>query len=120
VSAPSFLVDECLPADVTLAIRQQGLDVTDIFERGCRGLDDPAVWALAASENRILVTRDLDFPLRNVLPRPPGLVLIRAFDDTTAPQLGALVATLLAAATPAALFGHITVVSPGRYRQRAW
>jgi hypothetical protein len=60
VSAPAFLVDECLPIDVTLAIRQHDLDVTDLFERGCRGLDDPEVWALAASENRILVTRDLD------------------------------------------------------------
>jgi hypothetical protein len=56
VSAPAFLVDECLPVDVTLAIRQHGLDVTDTFERGRRGIDDGAVWALAASENRILVT----------------------------------------------------------------
>lgn len=106
MNAPAFFVDECLPADVTLAIRQHGLDVTDIFERGRRGIDDGAVWALAASENRILVTRDLDFPLRNRLPNPPGLVLLRVPDGATA--------------NPSALLGHITVVLPGRYRQRAW
>ena len=120
MSEPAFLVDECLPLDVTLAIRQRGLDATDLVERGLRGLADGGVWALAANEGRILITRDLDFPLRDVLPRPPGLVLLRPPDATTAPQLGALVDTLLITVTPSALLGHITVVGPGRYRQRAW
>jgi hypothetical protein len=47
---PAVLVDECLPFDVTLAFRQRGFDVTDIFERGLRGLDDLGVWALSAGE----------------------------------------------------------------------
>ena len=98
MTLPAFLVDECLPAEVTLA----------------------EVWALAAAENRVLVTRDLDFPLRDVLPRPAGLVLLRAPENSTAHQLGALVAALVDTILPAGLVGNITVVSPGRYRQRAW
>ncbi len=64
MSEPSFLVDECLPAEVTRAFRGRGLDVVDLVERGLRGISDDAVWALAGKEGRILVTRDLDFPLR--------------------------------------------------------
>jgi predicted nuclease of predicted toxin-antitoxin system len=120
VSAATFLVDECLPIDVTLALRKRGFDASDLVERGSRGLDDHAVWALAAAESRILVTRDLDFPLRGVVPRPPGLVLLRAPDDTAAPQLGALATALLDKVVASELVGRITVVSPGRYRQRAW
>ena len=117
---PSFLVDECLPSEVTQALREFALDVTDLFERGARGLGDEEVWALAAAEGRILVTRDLDFPLRVHGPRPAGLVLVRAPDDATAPMLGALVRSLLMAVRPATTVGTITVVSPGRYRQRPW
>ena len=120
MTLPAFLVDECLPVEVTLALRQHGLDATDIVERALRGIDDLAVWGLAAAEDRILVTRDLDFPLRDVLPRPAGLILLRASEATTAPQLGALVAALVDTIAPADLVGHITVVSPGHYRQRAW
>ncbi|MFL5277414.1 MAG: DUF5615 family PIN-like protein [Myxococcales bacterium] len=117
---PAFLVDECLPVEVTRAIRDRGLDAADIIERNLRGLADAAVWALAAAEDRILVTRDLDFPLRDVLPRPPGLVLIRSSSDSTADQLGGLAARLLESLASSELVGRITVVSPGRYRQRVW
>lgn len=74
MSDPAFLIDECLPFEVTLAFRR-------------RGLKDDAVWTLAATERRILVTRDLDFPLQGMTMRPLGLVLLRAPDDATAPQL---------------------------------
>ncbi len=120
MTAPSFLVDECPPADVTFVIRESGFDVTDLVERGKRGTDDRAVWALAAAEGRILVTRDLDFPLRDVLPRPAGLVLLRSPDDATAIQLSSLMATLLGSLPLPELIGRITVVSRGRYRQRTF
>ena len=120
MSGPSFLVDECLPLDVTLALRSFGLDATDIVERGLRGIVDERVWALAAAEGRVLVTRDLDFPLRIAGPRPAGLVLLRAPDNSTAPQLGALVKSLFEQLPVEAAVGHIIVLSPGRYRRRAW
>jgi hypothetical protein len=49
MSEPRFLVDECLPFDVALALRERGIDVCDLFERRLRGLKDEEVWALAAS-----------------------------------------------------------------------
>ena len=50
MTLPAFLVDECLPVEVTLALRQHGLDATDIVERALRGIDDLAVWGLAAAQ----------------------------------------------------------------------
>lgn len=120
MSAPRFLIDECLPLDVTLAFRARELEVVDIVERGMRGLSDEAVWALAVGEGRILVTRDLDFPLRTSGQRPPGLILLRAPPNATAPELGALASSLLSTTSASSFLGHITVVSPGRYRTRPW
>jgi predicted nuclease of predicted toxin-antitoxin system len=120
VSGPSFLVDECLPFEVTQALRGRGFDTTDVFERGIRGVDDTAVWALAAAENRVLVTRDLDFPLRLPGPRPSGLLLLSAPNEMTASQLAALIEVFLDAVDAGAIVGHIVVLSPGRYRRRAW
>jgi predicted nuclease of predicted toxin-antitoxin system len=117
VKSPSFLVDECLPAEVVLVLQQRGFDASELPERG---MDDRVVWSLAATEGRILVTRDLDFPLRNATPRPAGLLLLRPPDDATAARIGALVSTLLDAVDAPDLSGQITVVSPGRYRQRKW
>jgi predicted nuclease of predicted toxin-antitoxin system len=120
VSSHSFLVDECLPFDVTQALRNRGFDATDVVERGLRGLSDEGVWALAAAEGRILVTRDLDFPLRIPGTRPPGLVLVRAPNESTAVQLAALVDSLFDAVEPDGVSGHLVVLSPGRYRRRPW
>ena len=58
-----FLVDENLPAAVAEALRAEGHDAFALVESAHRGEDDGAVWALAARERPILVTRDLDFPL---------------------------------------------------------
>ncbi|MBI2894161.1 MAG: DUF5615 family PIN-like protein [Deltaproteobacteria bacterium] len=118
--APLFFVDECLPFEVTLALRARGYDASDPVERELRGLADVAVWALAAAEQRVLVTRDKDFPLQVVGPRPAGLVLVRAPDHFTAAELGDLVDALLGVVAGECFIGRITVVSPGRFRQRQW
>ena len=116
----AFLVDECLPVNVTDALRTRGFDATDIVERQLRGIPDDQVWALAATEGRVLVTRDLDFPLRIPGARPAGLVLIRAPDTTTAAQLGEMVSSLFEQLPSEGVVGHIIVLSPGRYRRRPW
>lgn len=120
MTSPAFLVDECLPLEITQALRARGFDTTDVFERGIRGADDTVVWTLAATEGRILVTRDLDFPLRVPGARPLGLLLLRAPNETTGPQLAALIHVFLDSVDATDVVGHIVVLSPGRYRRRAW
>lgn len=118
--APSFYVDECLPFEVTLALRRRGCEVSDPVERGLRGLADIAVWSLVASEHSVFVTRDKDFPLQVGGPRPAGLVLVRAPDRFTATEIGELIDALLVAVPAEDLVGRITVLSPGRFRHRRW
>ncbi|MBS1492186.1 MAG: DUF5615 family PIN-like protein [Bacteroidetes bacterium] len=56
-----FLIDENLPSDFTLYLRNQKLDVKDIKEENLFGINDVEVLKLSRDENRILVTQDKDF-----------------------------------------------------------
>ena len=58
-----FLLDENAPKDAAVALRNEGHDVVWIPETSLRAATDEAIWLLAAQEERVLVTSDLDFPL---------------------------------------------------------
>ncbi len=110
-----FLLDENIPEDAVVALRNEGHDVVWIPETTLRGVSDEVIWDLAARQERVLVTEDLDFPLAG--PRPPGLVLLRGFDRISSAMLAALLLDGLRAAAEQ-LPDHILVISPGRFRLR--
>ena len=114
-----FLVDENLPADVADVLRRGDHDVLHVSESHYRGASDQELWRLAASESRIVVTRDLDFPLPDV-PRPPGLVLVRVPGTFTRSQIADIVTEFVDSEAFGEIDGAITVVSPGRVRRRAF
>lgn len=55
-----WLADECVPASLVAFLPADGHDVFYVAEAAA-GLNDTDVIALAARENRILVTDDKDF-----------------------------------------------------------
>jgi predicted nuclease of predicted toxin-antitoxin system len=57
-----FLVDENLPGAVAELLRADGHDVLAVAPSAFRSADDTELWALAARERRVVVTRDLGFP----------------------------------------------------------
>jgi predicted nuclease of predicted toxin-antitoxin system len=61
-----FLVDENLPAAVATMLRALGHDVLDVAASTYRSAPDARIWQIAIDELRVLVTRDLDFPLPRV------------------------------------------------------
>ena len=63
-------LDENLPADLAIRLRQAGHDVVDVVEEGLGGEDDPPVLQAASHEGRILMTFDLDFA--DIRHYPPG------------------------------------------------
>ena len=77
-----FLVDENLPIEVADILRRGDHDVLHVSQSGHRGASDQQLWRLAADEGRIIVTRDLDFPLPGTQ-RPPGLILVRVPNTST-------------------------------------
>lgn len=113
-----FLLDENLPRRLAEVLRDQGHDVVAVSDSPLRGSADLFIWQEAAQQGRILITRDLDFPLPAVRPMPPGLVLIRAPDTYTADDLARLLLDLLNDRDLQELLGRITVVTPGRVRSR--
>ena len=113
-----WLVDENLPSCLVVALRAQGDDVLDVAASQHRGKPDGDLWALAADQSRIVVTRDLGFLTGARGNGPPGIVLVRVPDNWRADSIGALVSASLAELTEDALDGYITVIEPGGLRQR--
>ena len=112
-----FLVDENLPADVADILRRDGHDVLHVSQSNHRGASDQELWKLAADEGRIVVTRDLDFPLPKD-PRPPGLILFRIPDTFRRSQIRDIVTEFANSDAFGQVEGAISVVSPGRVRSR--
>ena len=113
----SFLIDECLPVDVAHAFSEVGYEVLYPDSSSRRGMSDDEVWQLAASEHRVLVTRDLDFPLL-YQPRPLGLIIVRVPSWYRRSQIE-VVREFIAASDLSQTVGHITVIRPSqlaRYR----
>ena len=110
-----FLVDENLPVELARVLVDRGHDVTYVPDSSLRASPDTELWSVAASEERILVTKDLDFPL-NIRPEPPGLVIVRVPPRWNRLQIARLFADRMPDEDQ--LAGRITVISPAGVRSR--
>lgn len=108
-----FLVDENLPKEVAEALESTGADVIYVAASALAGRSDEYLNALAIAEERILVTRDLDFPLRDE-PPPTGLLLLRLPSSFGRREIGRFIEQYVAENDLTALAGHLTVIAPGR------
>ena len=74
-----FKVDESLHVEVVDLLRGQDHDALTVFDQGLHGRDDHDIADMCRSENRVLLSLDLDFS--NILMFPPenylGLVVLR-------------------------------------------
>lgn len=56
-----FLVDVCVDVRVAVWLREQGYDAIHLRELGLQRLPNGSIFSKAATENRIVLTFDLDF-----------------------------------------------------------
>jgi predicted nuclease of predicted toxin-antitoxin system len=72
-------LDENIPAGLVRVLEGLGHEVDTVASEGLKGAVDESVWAAAGSEDRFLVTQDLDFSdIRRFRPGShPGLLLVR-------------------------------------------
>jgi predicted nuclease of predicted toxin-antitoxin system len=112
-----FLADENFPGTAVTALAAAGNDVVWI-RTAAPGSSDSEVLALAAREERILLTFDKDFgelAKASTLPAASGVVLLR-LPMPVPEKIGALLADLILGRDDWA--GHFSVIEPGRIRMR--
>lgn len=72
-------LDENLPLQIAAGLAAFGHDVHTVYEENLAGSKDPKIWAAAQSEQRLLLTQDLDFAdMRQFVPGTHhGILLMR-------------------------------------------
>ena len=118
---PEMLVaDENVPARAIAALRAQKIDVVSIRE--CHaGMSDEAVLALAASQERILVSFDRDYGeliFKHGKPPPRSVIYLR-LDPVSAEEVADMLLRLLTERA-GAIDGRMVIVTRQGIRQRVF
>ena len=73
-----LLADECIHADMVLALRQSDFDVRTVRQASLAGTDDEAVFAYAAANDFVLLTFDRGFGdiFRFSIAKSPGVIIV--------------------------------------------
>lgn len=74
-----FKVDENLPAELVVLLKDAGHDARSVLDQSLGGAADVRVAELCRAENRIVVTLDLDFADIRAYPpaQSPGFIVFR-------------------------------------------
>ena len=81
-------IDENLPVSLASLFDEFGHDADTVEDEGLLGHSDDEVWFAAKSEDRLIVTQDLDFAdmRRFAGPGNPGVILLR-LDNFSKPSI---------------------------------
>lgn len=70
-----FLVDAQLPITLASWLRGRGCDAVHLLEIGGGQLEDRAIWEMACTEKRIVISKDEDFFILATRPNDAGRLL---------------------------------------------
>jgi len=115
-----FLIDQCVSPGVAAGLRDAGHDAVHVRERGLAGAEDAALFALAAAEDRVVLTADGDFSelLADRNAAGPSVVYLRHDAPAAAAGVVKLVVDNLEALDPHLAAGALVVVRRDRLRVR--
>ncbi len=111
-----FLVDENLPFGIVEFLSSSKHDDFDVAASNLRGFSDEILWAKAAKEKKIIVTRDLDFPIPKLRPAPFGVMLIRVPENFKALLITNIFKDSFKKIELRELKNKVAVISPGKIR----
>ena len=116
-----FKLDENFGAQCAGQFTAAGHDVCTVWEQQCQGATDEKLYAICLTENRCLVTFDLDFanPMRFPPEGGAGLAVFRLSGRVTLLLLRQTVQTLLEGMVREPIAGKLWIVEPGRIRIHA-
>lgn len=116
----NLLVDECLPKALVDELTLRGHNVR-WARKDFAGYSDTQLLAVAAAEQRLIVTEDRDFGTLTMFHRlpAPGIisVYLSKFPGDLTDTVKSVVLTIDRLGN--SLHGALTIIEPGRVRQRA-
>jgi len=114
-----FKIDENLPTEAAETLRDAGHDVLTVHDQQMAGDPDPQIAAVCKSEQRALVTLDLDFSdIRTYPPgHSPGIVVLRPRTQAR-PTVLALVGQLVGLLESEPLEGDLWILQESGLRIR--
>ncbi len=111
-----FLIDENLPFGIVKLLSSLKHDVLDVAASNLRGSPDTVLWAKAAEEKRIIITRDLDYPITRLRPAPFGVILLRVPMSFKALEITNMFKKSIEKIKFEELKNKVAVINPGRIR----
>ncbi len=116
-----FKIDENLPTEVALLLRESGHDASTVYEEKLAGAGDGRILQTCGQEGRTLVSLDLDSAdIRwQTLARSPGVIVIRAAVQEVEHVLR-IIAGLMPLFAKEPLAGNLWVVDERRVRIRSY
>jgi predicted nuclease of predicted toxin-antitoxin system len=106
-----FLIDAQLPPSLAAIFSASGHDVVHLFDVAPRNADDAAIWQLATTDHRVIVTKDEDFASRSKLTLSGPQVVWLRVGNCSKPELRAWLEPLLPSITQALERGDRLVVA---------
>lgn len=118
---PKFIVDADTPYSSVAVLQEFGQDAVHVRDVGLGDADDDDIFAYAQEEERIIVSRDLDWS--NLLDYPlgshRGIVVLRVPPTFRAEQINRVLRSFLENVEIEDLGRALAIVEPGRYRLRS-
>jgi predicted nuclease of predicted toxin-antitoxin system len=113
-----FKLDENFGTRTQDIFKSAGYDVQTVYEQSIQGCSDEYLYELCCTENRCLVTLDLDFA--NVIRFPPtnscGIIVVRVRPNPTLEMLEQLIRQVLRAVNQQPIKNELWIVEFGRIR----
>jgi predicted nuclease of predicted toxin-antitoxin system len=113
----NFLIDANIPRSTKAVIETLGYDVADVRDILPPASPDSDVALLALKENRIIITRDLDFA--NIILYPPrkypGIIVIKVHALKPS-DINDLLTLFLRSISPETIRHCLVILEPNRFR----
>jgi len=114
-----FLIDMCVDVRIVTWLREQGHDAIHLREQGLQRLPDEEIFRKGISENRVIVTFDLDFSEIAALSCGQKIsVIVFRLNNTRSFHVINRLSDILKLVSQAIEKGAIKTVEESRYRVR--